>query len=522
MTDEEKKELHAMLPSIPKKFEEWVEKQFDWRRTQFYTRKDGKVIIECCHCGKKTVVDAENFDAEKVHMRCPHCKQVGSFASKKNRKNSIGKDIDVWYGQKLKNGGYVLRFFRPTLMAVPDKEQPYEVFSLTERMRYWFPVGMKKKLIKEFYHPWGWDAGTWNGTYCFSTMGLSDNRPSHGFVYPDTYKNMKGTVMEYSLSEEIGHDSRFCYYLTIGDWQQAYIENKWFEALYKMGLKQIIHEKIYYGLHGMRLNGRAKKPWDYLGIEKRRLKDLIATPDIEKTGALRIYRLERKFGNLEGLTNTLISYHLSESSLSYIRNHTTFRKFVNYIEKQNRNGAVGEWLDYMRMKEELGYDMTDSIIIFPKNLKDAHNKAVIERNQVEADKRKKEAEERFKAIAVRFKGADSVYHYESGAFLIRPAKNASEIVEEGRMLHHCVGGDDYLEKHAKKKTIILFLRTVKEPDTPFITVEVKPNGEIEQWYGIHDSKPEEKKIDRWLGKYVKALDPEQLRREAKRKIKTAS
>ena len=46
MTDEEKKELHAMLPSIPKKFEEWGEKQFNWRRTQFYTRQGGTVMIE--------------------------------------------------------------------------------------------------------------------------------------------------------------------------------------------------------------------------------------------------------------------------------------------------------------------------------------------------------------------------------------------------------------------------------------------------------------------------------------------
>ena len=517
-----------MLPKNPKNFEEWAQKRFDGRRTFFFTQRQGKFHIECCHCGFEFEKDTDQIIEDHIKTssaacKCPNCKAIGKMVSKRNRKNAICQDDDLWYGQRLRDGGYILRFFRPILKAVPDKNQPYEVFDLVERMRYWFPASMKKKLYKEFYHPWGWYGGTWNSTYCFSTMGLVDNRPSRGAIHPDTYENMKKTVMEYSMSKELMWDSEF-WFLTLADWQQAYISNKWFEALYKMGLWWIIYEKLYYGL-GIRFNGRAKNPWDYLGIEKHRLNDLRQTEDCKQVHALRVYRFERKHGEIKDIAEQIISYRLSDKDMDFIAEYTTLRKLSNYIEKQkakDKAEVVKEWKDYIRIKEELGYDMTDSIILFPKKLKDAHDKAVIEKNEIAADKRRKEAEKKFKAISVRFKGADKVYHYEKGAFLIRPAKNASEIVEEGRMLHHCVGGDNYLRSHAEKKSIILFLRTVKEPDTPFITVEVKPNGEIEQWYGIHDSKPEEKKIDRWLGKYVKALDPEQLRREAKRKIKTAS
>ena len=164
--------------------------------------------------------------------------------------------------------------------------------------------------------------------------------------------------------------------------------------------------------------------------------------------------------------------------------------------------------------------MTDSIVLFPKDLKDAHNKAVIEKDSKAAEERKREVENRYRGIQDRFKGADKVYHYESGAFIIRPAMSASEIVDEGRILHHCVGGDSYLSKHDKRVSIICFLRAKDKPEEPYVTVELK-DGKIEQWYGYLDEKPDEKKVDRWLKRYVKTLDPVKVHREATQKKKKA-
>lgn len=531
MTDEEKKELYPMLPRIPKKFEEWAKTRFDGRRTFFFTRKQGNLHVECCHCGSKFVKEdteaVEEFlrEPKGAYVKCPKCKAIGKLVSKKNRKNSICIDVDLWYGQKLKNGGWILRFFRPILSAVPDKEKSYEAFELSERMRYWFPAGMKKKLYKEFYHPWGWYGGTWNSTYCFSTMGYTDNSPTCGHIYPDTWKNMKGTMMEYSMTQEALKNDRIARYFTIADWQQAYIKNPWFEMLLKTGLIEIIWRKMYYGL-GMRLNTKAKTPWDYLKIEKRRFKDLVQQEPQYQVDALKIYRMEKISGNLGEYAQDLIRYGLPEEDLKKLLGHSSAIKTVNYIRKQSKRGRnlagiVREYRDYLEMKESLGYDMTDSIILFPKNLKAAHDKAVIEKDERAAETRKAEVEKRFKEIRTRFKGADKVYHYESGALVIRPAMSASEIVDEGRLLHHCVGGDGYLRSHAEHRKIICLLRTKKNPEEPYITVELNPQGKIEQWYGIHDSKPDEKKIDRWLNKYVKSLDLEKVRREAHRKIKAS-
>ena len=46
---------------------------------------------------------------------------------------------------------------------------------------------------------------------------------------------------------------------------------------------------------------------------------------------------------------------------------------------------------------------------------------------------------------------------------------------------------------------------------------MNPKGEIIQWYGAYDEKPDKEKINRWLRKYTKQLDKKALEREAKRK-----
>lgn len=524
MTPEEQKALHKMLPRIPGKFKTWAEKQFDDRRTFFYTKKQGELHVECVHCGamfrKEYTAEVEEFlqSPKGAWVKCPKCKVQGQLVSKKNRRNAICRDIDIWYGQKLPNGGWILRFFRPVLMAVPDKEKSYERFVLTEMMRYYFPVGMRKKLYKEFWHSY-YD-GEWNGTYCFSTMGYSYNGPTCGFIYPETWENMKGTVMAYSMTQEAIVDETIGRWNTIADWQQAYIHNKWFEALFKAGLTQIISDKMN-RYSTFRFNGRAKTPWDYLKIEKKRFKELTQQDKKNQMSALLVYRIEKLIGNVGEYAQDFIEYGMHEQELSELMSYSTPAKIANYIRKQeglSKSEWAREYRDYLRMKKQLGYDMTDSINLFPHDLIKAHNDAVIEIDSRAAEERKAEVEAKFGGIKERFKGADKVYHYESGAFIIRPAMSASEIVDEGRYLHHCVGGDGYLKKHEEKRCTICFLRHKNKPDTPYITVELI-NGKVEQWHSYLNDQPEKKRISRWLKKYTDSLDPVKLQREAKNRIK---
>ena len=94
--------------------------------------------------------------------------------------------------------------------------------------------------------------------------------------------------------------------------------------------------------------------------------------------------------------------------------------------------------------------------------------------------------------------------------MIRPARSAKEIVEEGRILHHCVGGDNYLRKHNDGRSYILMLRFKDKTEEPYITVEISSNKpEIIQWYGERDRKPDAKNMQKWLKHYLKQLKEKQ-------------
>ena len=77
-------------------------------------------------------------------------------------------------------------------------------------------------------------------------------------------------------------------------------------------------------------------------------------------------------------------------------------------------------------------------------------------------------------------------------------------MDEGRTLHHCVGGDSYLTKHNTGKSYILFLRFKKDEDAPYVTIEIDDT-KILQWYGAYDKKPDKENIENLLKEYVACL-----------------
>ena len=83
------------------------------------------------------------------------------------------------------------------------------------------------------------------------------------------------------------------------------------------------------------------------------------------------------------------------------------------------------------------------------------------------------------------------------------AKSPSELINEGSILHHCVGNMGYDQKVVDEKSLIFFIRTKDQPDTPLVTVEYSiPEKKVLQCYGDNDTKPSEEILsfvnDKWL------------------------
>lgn len=539
--------LHKMLKPLPNDFDEFIRTCFQGAWTgyvgiyypepQFVEYVKPEKMLYCSQCKTYIPTDIKISGKERIrNVCCPNCLERLYLFSLKQKRTSTERHQTFWIGQNLGNKIFVLRGFRVTLRLYSPEWGEEEIVKQEIRRLYISP----EECYRE-YCGWGYDQITQKFIADVWQTRAAGFACASGPIYPATFDEAKGTGAEYAhlmmardegcyfddenWSERWGTSGP--YYLvtnnkdSIWDYLSVYGENRRIEMLLKLNMPYIIGLKMRKYPTG--LNGRAKNPWDYLRIYKSRCKGFNCM-DGDDFELLKIYRLERKlklqFSEEE--IKTLKSIIGREYQIKNCLKYMTIKQLINrintYYKKKvgySQSDVLLKYSDYLDMKEKLGYDMTNSITIYPKDLKDEHDKAVIEINEAAAKRREEAANNMYKAISQRFKKADKIYSYHSGKLFVRPAKNAAEIIEEGRILHHCVGGDNYLNAHAKKESIILFLR--KKENTPYITIEMEPTGKIVQWYGAYDEKPDEEKIDRWLNKYVKQLDIKALKREAKRK-----
>ncbi len=165
-------------------------------------------------------------------------------------------------------------------------------------------------------------------------------------------------------------------------------------------------------------------------------------------------------------------------------------KFVLYIRSQNTNPY--SYRDYLHACNYLGLDMSIDKNRYPHDFKRWHDIRIDEYNTA---KSMKDAEERkalydkFAAVANKYLGLE---YDKKSVYIAIIAQKPSDLVYEGKLLHHCVGRMGYDQKFAREESLIFFIRTKKQPDVPFVTIEYSPKQKrVLQCYGDHDSKPDD-------------------------------
>lgn len=142
------------------------------------------------------------------------------------------------------------------------------------------------------------------------------------------------------------------------------------------------------------------------------------------------------------------------------------------------------WRDYLQMCFRLEYDMADRRILFPYNLRMAHQ-YIMKMSNVKPDPKWD------KKIAGCYDRLYNAYHYEKDGYLIRPPKNYTEFAEEGNRLLHCVCVNRYYVNHVKGTNLIFFVRKAGEPEKPLYTLEYIPNqGKVQEFRGYDNCQPD--------------------------------
>lgn len=146
-------------------------------------------------------------------------------------------------------------------------------------------------------------------------------------------------------------------------------------------------------------------------------------------------------------------------------------KLMRYFDKFSDlkpADALQYLIDVRTMAEELSPDGNITFEqMWPKNLFEVHERLDrVHRSVKDINSRKKYAAG-FEANIEKYKGLD----WNDGELCIRIAHTNGELIDEGRVLDHCVGG--YGENHIKGQDVIFFVRRYRRPERSYYTLDIR-------------------------------------------------
>lgn len=129
------------------------------------------------------------------------------------------------------------------------------------------------------------------------------------------------------------------------------------------------------------------------------------------------------------------------------------------------------YIDYLRLMEQCNVPINETNAC-PRNLFQAHDHLVELNNALEREREEQAKRNRDRELKNKFDELVKARQYmemEINSLKFILPKRASDIVQEGSTLHHCVS--TYVDRHASGTTTIVFIRNSEEPNKPLYTME---------------------------------------------------
>lgn len=447
----------------------------------------------CSNCGGFSVYSAEmpTFFSEKHGdtITCPQC----------------GEEVELKATGKLKNMGTLndteIRFsvFRPApdggLLVIsgwgsrhytwgdlsPDvwfREKERQYFATGKRMR-WKRVWEYDGLCRTgTAHPVGWEPCEYMAEPHNPTINLTSDGSYH-LICPE---RIEDTSLKYCQLEDWYHDRCNVWISDTAEpvrfvhkYLSAYTEYPWIEMAVKLGFGSLVEELVLEGRKNARLlNWSADTSWGFLRLSKADCKAFLRAECC--SNLLRLYQAVKK--QIPGISMDgflgLADRVGSESNASKLLHAAhaagcSITEGINYAEREVARQAVRMeivlqiWVDYLSFARTLEYDLTRRDVALPKDLKDRHDAAAA--TVAILGKQIRDSE-----YAKRITRLNKMYAFDYNGYSIVVPGRAEDIVQEGKVLGHCVGG--YAARHMEGEVDILFLRKSRKKGTPYITIEM--------------------------------------------------
>lgn len=469
----------------------------------------------CTACRHEVRIAAAKHNTSGL---CPRCKKEITFKCR-GRRGRIFDRATVQVLQKAEGNGLVLRIIK-VYRSFADSDIPNH-FEIWENARQFITLSSSGQCsVDAYYYHYkaGYDLTPWCNGYrpVFDRWKYNFTADMSGVLYQRNLSDtLKDTPWAYSQLEAFSGIASFS---GVATFLSAYIKRPKIEHLIKMKLYRLVSGIIYGGysysaLQAINFNGENMRA--ILGIDRPYfplLREL--NPSIDQLHLIRQLLQADHKPSTEQIKWFIASKISNADAAKELLAHMSVHKLQRYVEQQfapedeaalkrvdyyKMNTLITDYHDYLCMCKELQYDVKNSFILFPRELKAAHDSVA----KTLKDKRTAEHE---KAIAGSFDEWQKRYQYQSKELMMIPPHSAKEIVDEGAALHHCVRL--YVKNVAEKKSVILFVRSVDEPDKSLCTVEVK-DGQVTQARGFDNEEPPAQItafIEQWKQRVLYASD----------------
>lgn len=469
----------------------------------------------CTACRHEVRIAAAKHNTSGL---CPRCKKEITFKCR-GRRGRIFDRATVQVLQKAEGNGLVLRIIK-VYRSFADSDIPNH-FEIWENARQFITLSSSGQCsVDAYYYHYkaGYDLTPWCNGYrpVFDRWKYNFTADMSGVLYQRNLSDtLKDTPWAYSQLEAFSGIASFS---GVATFLSAYIKRPKIEHLIKMKLYRLVSGIIYGGysysaLQAINFNGDNMRA--ILGIDRPYfplLREL--NPSIDQLHLIRQLLQADHKPSTEQIKWFIASKISNADAAKELLAHMSVHKLQRYVEQQfapedeaalkrvdyyKMNTLITDYHDYLCMCKELQYDVKNSFILFPRELKAAHDSVA----KTLKDKRTAEHE---KAIAGSFDEWQKRYQYQSKELMMIPPHSAKEIVDEGAALHHCVRL--YVKNVAEKKSVILFVRSVDEPDKSLCTVEVK-DGQVTQARGFDNEEPPAQItafIEQWKQRVLYASD----------------
>lgn len=469
----------------------------------------------CTACRHEVRIAAAKHNTSGL---CPRCKKKITFKCRGRRGRIFDRET-VQVLQKAEGNGLVLRIIK-VYRSFADSDIPNH-FEIWENARQFITLSSSGQCsVDAYYYHYkaGYDLTPWCNGYrpVFDRWKYNFTADMSGVLYQRNLSDtLKDTPWAYSQLEAFSGIASFS---GVATFLSAYIKRPKIEHLIKMKLYRLVSGIIYGGysysaLQAINFNGENMRA--ILGIDRPYfplLREL--NPSIDQLHLIRQLLQADHKPSTEQIKWFIASKISNADAAKELLAHMSVHKLQRYVEQQfapedeaalkrvdyyKMNTLITDYHDYLCMCKELQYDVKNSFILFPRELKAAHDSVA----KTLKDKRTAEHE---KAIAGSFDEWQKRYQYQSKELMMIPPHSAKEIVDEGAALHHCVRL--YVKNVAEKKSVILFVRSVDEPDKSLCTIEVK-DGQVTQARGFDNKEPPAQItafIEQWKQRVLYASD----------------